>query len=155
MTPEYLRFIKVRGNKLQVCTLSWKGPHTPIGKWVTVEALSSSLGSLDVEAIDSFNFGDTFPAEEKIEAIDSFNFGDTFPVEEKIKDFEFINFDAKESLKAVVIEPLDMEAIISRLLKNNKYFGFCEICNEHKIKGYMHSDAICDSCAQIKFGFVH
>lgn len=135
MIPEYLRFIRVRGNKLQVYSLSWRGPHTIVDKWVTVKTLSRSLNSLDVEAIQSFDFGEPV----------------ALYVEEPIVD----NFENNEAVNDVTIEPLDMDAIINRLLKNKKYFGFCDECKQYNIEGHMHSDHICHSCAEEKFDFVH
>jgi len=126
------KYIRVKGNKLQVCTVNWKGPHEPVSEWVTVETLSRSIESLDIEAIDSFGLRDP-----------------------DLLDIEELEPLPIELFATNAIEQLDIEAIWLRLLKNKEYFGFCKKCNEYNIEGHMHGDSLCQSCAESHLGICY
>ena len=42
-----------------------------------------------------------------------------------------------------------------RLLKMPRFFGVCRMCRERKPKGWMHSERVCQSCAEAKLGVVY
>ena len=41
------------------------------------------------------------------------------------------------------------------LLKNPKHFGVCAECGERNPQGWMHDEALCQSCAEANHGVVH
>ena len=42
-----------------------------------------------------------------------------------------------------------------KLLDNKRYFGVCTECRERNPIGWMHDDAICQSCAESNHGIVY
>jgi len=49
-------------------------------------------------------------------------------------------------------EKLDAE--IELILRDKRYFGICKECGERNPTGWMHSNELCQSCAE-KFGVVY
>ena len=51
--------------------------------------------------------------------------------------------------------PTDIDAARQRLLLDPKYFRVCTECHQWKPSGWMHDDAICQSCAERNHGVMH
>ncbi len=49
----------------------------------------------------------------------------------------------------------DIEAAIQSLLEDTRFFGVCSHCGERNQHGHMHSETICQSCAERDLGVVY
>ncbi|MFT6348335.1 MAG: hypothetical protein ACJAYB_001341 [Psychromonas sp.] len=53
MTENFKNYLRLkRGNKklvLQVCRISWHGPHAPFSEWKTIKTLDSSIGLTELD----------------------------------------------------------------------------------------------------------
>ena len=53
------------------------------------------------------------------------------------------------------ITDAEIEALIERLLADDRFFGKCEECSEWNPRGWMHGQNLCQSCAQRNHGVVY
>ncbi len=49
----------------------------------------------------------------------------------------------------------DLDRAIDELLAHRRYFRVCEECGERNPDGWMHTDRICQRCAETNHGVVH
>ncbi|MBC7003829.1 hypothetical protein BIZ37_14800 [Photobacterium sp. BZF1] len=116
-----------RGNLVvEVLTLGWRGPHTPVEKWVVAETIPCCMTPITFD-IDNPRIPVIVPP----------------------------NGEPTQEEGIIGTSVFAVEEAIERVLNGGKYFGHCKHCNDYFQAGYMFmEERCCHGCAHVHLGIV-